>query len=205
MTNTLKTYSMRKIYLIRHCLAKCPGGKRICLGQTDVPLGKEGRLQAVELKKCFKSIPYTAVFTSPLLRAYETAVYLGDPVVINSLKEAGAGDWDGLSFDEITEKWPELYVARGKDPNIPIPGAEDINLVRERMTGAVRKALDSSEGDICIVSHATAMKAFLSYISDMPAGRCRDIKIGSAEVITLEAVRTGDGWDISFGGKTKHI
>jgi hypothetical protein len=39
----------------------------------------------------------------------------------------------------------------------------------------------------------------------MPAGRCRDIKIGSAEVITLEAVRTGDGWDISFGGKTKHI
>ena len=77
--------------------------------------------------------------------------------------------------------------------------------MRERMTGAVRKALDSSEGDICIVSHATAMKAFLSYISDMPAGRCRDIKIGSAEVITLEAVRTGDGWDISFGGKTKHI
>ena len=132
MTNTLKTYSMRKIYLIRHCLAKCPGGKRICLGQTDVPLGKEGRLQAVELKKCFKSIPYTAVFTSPLLRAYETAVYLGDPVVINSLKEAGAGDWDGLSFDEITEKWPELYEARGKDPNIPIPGAEDINLVLRR-------------------------------------------------------------------------
>ena len=70
---------------------------------------------------------------------------------------------------------------------------------------AVRKALDSSEGDICIVSHATAMKAFLSYISDMPVGRCRDIKIGSAEVITLEAVSAGDGWDISFGGKTKHL
>ena len=205
MANTLQTYSMRKVYLIRHCLAESPGGKRICLGQTDVPLGKEGRLQAEELKKRFESIPYTAVFSSPLLRAYETAVYLGDPIVINRLKEAGAGDWDGLSFDEITEKCPELYEARGKDPNIPIPGAEDINLVRERMTGAVRKALDSSEGDICIVSHATAMKAFLSFISGIPAERCRDIKIGSAEVITLEAVSSGDGWDISFGGKTKHL
>ena len=113
---------MKKVYLIRHALPDFPGGKRMCIGTTDIPLGEAGLSQAAEMAKKLPAV--TAVFSSPLSRALQTAQRIGIPVVIlDDLRELHAGQWDGLTFDEIRQKYPDLYAARASDLTLPLPDA----------------------------------------------------------------------------------
>ena len=85
---------MREIYLIRHGMPDFPGGARMCLGRTDLPLGLRGRLQAAllgaelgEAGECF---------CSGLIRSRQTAELMGfaSPVIIDVYKRQG---WGGPS------------------------------------------------------------------------------------------------------------
>ena len=58
---------MKRIYLIRHGLPDFPGGKRMCIGTADIPMGEAGLVQAAKMAE--KLPPVTAVFSSPLTRA----------------------------------------------------------------------------------------------------------------------------------------
>ena len=161
---------MRKIYLIRHGRPDFPEGEHICLGSSELPLGQLGRLQA-----CLLGLELgdrvSAVFSSPLSRARETALSLSPEIhVLPGLAEQYAGDWDGLSFELIRRQWPELYLARGRDRELPMPGAEEAGAALERFTAAVVEALNSSDGDIAIVAHRSVNRLFLGSLApDMPA------------------------------------
>ena len=91
---------MRDIYLIRHGMPDFPGGARMCLGRTDLPLGLRGRLQAALLGAEFAPRGITECFCSALSRSRQTAELMGfaSPVIVPGLEEMDAGDWDGLSF-----------------------------------------------------------------------------------------------------------
>ena len=54
---------MKQVYLIRHAQPELPGGKRMCLGITDLPLSAEGRAQAKAMAAELPSV--TAVWSSP--------------------------------------------------------------------------------------------------------------------------------------------
>ena len=153
---------MRRVYLIRHGRPELPGDGHVCLGTTDLPLSPLGRLQACLTGEALRGQTLT-VFASPLSRAYETARFLApEPIVLPGLREYHTGDWDGLSFSEIRERWPELYAARGDDPAIPIPNAEDYGAGQRRFLDAVRETLAQSKGNIAVVAHAGVMGALLS-------------------------------------------
>ena len=153
---------MRRVYLIRHGQPLLPDGGHVCLGTADPPLSPLGRLQACLVGEALRDRELT-VFSSPLSRAYETARFLSPaPIVLPGLREYHTGDWDGLRFSEIRERWPALYAARGTDPTIPIPNAEDYGAGQRRFLNAVMEALDQSEGEIAIVAHAGVMGALLS-------------------------------------------
>ena len=115
----------RRVYLIRHGRPYFPDGS-CCLGRTDIPLGTIGHMQSCLAARELEHAGISAVFTSPLSRAHETAAYFSpSAVVIPGLHEADMGLWDGLSFREIKECFPELYERRGVDMSVPIPGAEE--------------------------------------------------------------------------------
>ena len=148
---------MRRLFLIRHGHPDFPVGERWCLGHTDLPLGPVGKMQAALL-------PYNPeltgkpVFCSRLSRAVETARPLcAEPEIRDGLEEQNMGEWDGLSFTVIRERFPELYAAREKNPELWPPSAEDTEQVRRRMDAALRNCLRESEGDIVIVSHKSAI------------------------------------------------
>lgn len=150
---------MRRVYLIRHGKPDFPGGEKMCLGITDLPLGEEGRIQARELAEVLPRVE--AVFSSSLSRAADTARFLGKPVqVVPGLQELGAGQWDGLTFREIRREYPALYEARGTDPKVPIPGQEDPEKGLRRFRQALLEALNRSTGDIAVVTHGGVMTAF---------------------------------------------
>lgn len=159
----------RRIYLIRHGHPDFPLGSRICLGQTDTPLGPLGRLQGVLLAQHLADVPLAAVYTSPLARARETARFLSaDAIVVPGLAERATGLWDGLSFEEIARRWPEEYAARGDDPTLTMPGGEDLAAAGARFADAIAAILAETQGDIAIVAHKGVIETFLPRLGDGP-------------------------------------
>lgn len=168
---------MKRVYLIRHALPDFPGGERMCLGRTDLPLGAEGRAQAAAMAKALP--PVTRVYSSPLRRAVETAREIGEPVLLEDLQELSAGEWDGLTFRQIQERYPKLYAARGRDKTLALPGGEADEKGLVRFLRAMTQAAEDAPGDLAVVAHGGVIRLFLNHLS--PPGR----KPGYAEVISL--------------------
>ena len=177
---------MRRIYLIRHALPDLPPGKKQCIGSTDVPLGTLGKLQAVRLGEYMKTRPVSGVFCSDLSRAMETACAISqDPIIVPDLREMDAGEWDGLFFDEIRQRWPEIYEKRGTDPNYPIPGAESAEQGQIRFLGAVDAIVKETDGDIAIVAHCTVIQSFLSFVQGTNVKKCREYRLDYTGICTI--------------------
>lgn len=178
---------MRKAYLIRHGKPDFPGGKRMCLGRTELPLGAVGRMQAVLLRRELAS-EADAVFSSPLSRAVQTAEALCRQVtVMDGLAEQYAGEWDGLTFDEIRERYQELYVLRANERYLPPPGSEPDGEALARFTRAVDGAL-SGNGTAAVVTHASVIRL---YLNSLGTGM---IKIPYGSYVEL-----GDGVPVRIG------
>ena len=155
---------MKRVFLIRHGLPDFPGGKGMCIGITDIPMGEAGLRQAAEMAE--RLPPVTAVFSSPLTRAVQTAQAIGmEVVVLDGLREMYAGAWDGLTFEQIRLAFPELYAARAKDLTIPLPGAEDHEEGLHRFTAAMEQAANLAPGDFAVVAHGGIIAQFLQHIT----------------------------------------
>ena len=155
---------MKKVYLIRHGLPDFPEGKGMCIGTTDIPMGPAGLAQAAEMAQSLP--PVTAVFSSPLTRAVQTAKAIGLPVtLLPGLRELYAGEWDGLTFDQIRERYPELYAARFHDLTLPLPGAEDHAEGLARFSAAMKTAAEAAPGDMAVVAHGGIIARFLQELT----------------------------------------
>lgn len=192
---------MRNIFFIRHALPDFPNGDRYCLGQTDFPLSVQGKIQAIILKHWTKELLLgKSVFCSKLTRAKETADFLtSSPIIVEGLEEMHAGLWDGLSFTEIENRWPEVFAARDGVKNIPIPGAEDINSGLKRFIDAVKDCLAMESKDIVIVAHSTVIQAFLAYCDGTPLDECRVYKL---PYCSLSKVGFDGDFHVEYFGKT---
>lgn len=155
---------MKRVYLIRHGLPDFPGGQRRCLGRTDIPLGAAGLAQAEELAG--RLPPVSAVFSSPLTRAVQTARRLSrDVTVLEGLRELDYGQWDGLAFEEIRRRFPALYDARAYDKSRMPPGSEGPAQALARFVSAMEEAARISTGDFAVVAHGGVMELFLETIT----------------------------------------
>lgn len=119
--------SSKLIYLIRHAQPDYPDGKMMCLGQkNDLSLSLLGFRQAEALGRHFQNLPIETVYTSPLLRARQTAQAVAGethPVhILPDLIELDGGEWDGLTFDQLHERYPS-YFGKGRQASCP-PGGE---------------------------------------------------------------------------------
>jgi broad specificity phosphatase PhoE len=83
-------------------------------GHADPPLNAAGREQAAALAEALATQPLTAVYTSPLRRAQETAEIVAasrglaiEPV--DGFREVDVGSWEGLTRAEIERRYPEQF------------------------------------------------------------------------------------------------
>ena len=179
--------SSRKIYLVRHGKPDSPQNEKYCLGQQDRPLGTLGKMQAYLLGEELKGLVPGGVFCSRLGRATETAAFLSpDYVIFPGLEEASAGEWDGLSFKEIEEKWPDIFEKRGEDTGFEIPGEEPKADAHKRFTDALRFVLLLTQGDIAVVSHTTVMGTLLAECAGEGPEMCRKYRMPYGSYCILE-------------------
>ncbi len=81
-------------------------------GHADTPLNDAGRRQARELASALGTEGLSAVYTSPLRRASETAAIIADrlgleALELEALREIDVGDWQGLTVDEVRTRFPQ--------------------------------------------------------------------------------------------------
>lgn len=152
---------MPALYLIRHAQPAITG---VLLGQADPPLSEEGRKQAAALR-----LPEPcAVYTSPLRRALQTAEYLADDaVVVPDLAEITYGAWDGASWDEIEQRWPELARRKLADwEGVTPPGGETFLRFRSRIAAAFA-SIQEAMAPCAIVGHEAVNAVILSLLGNV--------------------------------------
>ena len=133
-------------------------------GWADPPLNDTGRAQARTLSEQLRGVPFDAVYSSDLQRAFETAEIVAEPhgvpvVTDPGLREIDIGSWSGLTKSEIEERFP-----RGERPD-----GESRAEHAERVLGAVERiARDNVGHRILLMTHGGTMRALHGHLSDEP-------------------------------------
>jgi probable phosphoglycerate mutase len=78
-------------------------------------------------------------------------------------RETDFGAWEGLTFAEVRQRWPEEMAAWLADPQVPPPGGESFAEVSKRVTDALHRLLAGRPGQtVGIVSHVTPIKTLVT-------------------------------------------
>ena len=99
------------LYMVRHGQTAASRENRFS-GSSDPPLTAAGEAMAQELALAYASLNWDAIYSSPMLRARQTADALGrltgvQVVIEDGLKEMDYGEWEGLKHDDVKVRWPE--------------------------------------------------------------------------------------------------
>ncbi|MDH3601693.1 MAG: histidine phosphatase family protein [Candidatus Tectomicrobia bacterium] len=147
----------RLLYIVRHGATDWNQSK--CLqGQLDTPLNDDGRSQAALAGKRLASSGATALYSSDLLRAYETAQFIARAASLHIIQKPGLremhfGAWQGLTVDQIRERDPELYAARRERPyDVPPPGGEVWRQFYQRSVKSIHDILHATNAERVIVA-----------------------------------------------------
>ncbi len=171
----------REIYLVRHGAIQPQGNIKRYIGQMDLPLSAEGVRQAEALQQRLRQVPISAIFCSDLQRSVETARIIAaphglDPGARPDLREIALGAWEGLSFAQVQQMFPQSYEERGRDLVLfRPPGGESFLDCALRVIPALYDMLQLTSGNLLIVGHAGVNRILLSQLMGNPAETLFDI------------------------------
>ncbi len=133
-------------------------------GQIDVPLNANGHHQAQRMAESLVHAPITAIYSSDLRRASETAGYLARkfnlPVQTDArLREIHQGVWQGLRISEIQSNYRSEFQSREKSPlQVAPPGGETVLQVGERLISFLADLIPSHTNEtVAIATHGFVM------------------------------------------------
>lgn len=154
-----------RVVLVRHAATISP---EVCQGaRYDAPLALEGRAGAEELRE--RLGPVDHVVSSPLQRALETAVLLGqEPVVDPRWSERDFGTWEGQPWQEVMDGLTPaaLEDATGYLQHTP-DGGEPWSAVIHRVTAALQE-LGRRPGTSLVVTHGGPIRVAVAHVLGIP-------------------------------------
>ena len=164
---------MATILLIRHGQTDWNVAGR-WQGHADLPLNETGRKQARLLSERLRQWPISAIYSSDSQRAAETAAFLGqaldlEPVTDHQWRERHAGEFQGLTRDEIRVQYPGAWekLQRGI---IEPPAGETHAALRRRAVAAFGALLERHAGEVvAVVSHGGLLRALIANVLGLPA------------------------------------
>jgi alpha-ribazole phosphatase len=156
-----------RLYLARHGETTASAEYRY-IGQTDVDITGNGVEQMERLRHRFKDEEIHAFFSSDLIRARKGAEIIAgchgiEPVACPEFREINLGIWEGMTREEIMERYPDEYTARLQDlVHRRIEGGESFRDVQERVMQKLSRILADREGStILLLAHGGVNRVIL--------------------------------------------
>jgi len=168
---------MLLVYLARHGETEWNARGRI-QGHTDVPLNEAGRDQARALAEQLAGEALAAVGSSDLARARETAAIVAEALGLRApaeeplLRERGLGVFEGLTREELSERFPREWAAYKRDhANTPPEGEPYPDFVARITKGVKRlgRRIARDEKPVLLVTHGGVLKALILATLETPA------------------------------------
>jgi len=174
-------------------------------GQLDIPLNETGRRQAARLAEALAGEGLSAIYSSDLTRAAETAAAVarraGLAVVHTQvLRERGFGHLEGATWREIEVQWPEQAQRwRRRDPDFGPGGGEVLSGFYERCVAAALDLAARHPGEaIALVAHGGVLDCLYRAATRIALDAPRTWQLGNASINRLLAADGGFtlvGWN----------
>ena len=184
-----------RIIAIRHGETDWNVGMRL-QGHTDIGLNARGEWQAQRVAQALAEENIDAIYSSDLSRAHATAQAIAQHNTSlthktvakhQGLRERGFGTFEGQTYAQIAEDWPEESERwRSRDPHFAPPGGESLVQLRERIQSTVDALASQHVGEhIVLVAHGGVMDALYRLATQLDLGSPRTWALGNAAINRL--------------------
>lgn len=179
-------------------------------GHLDIPLNDRGRWQARRAAQALAHEPVTAVYSSDLARAHETAQAVADvfnlPVTAHlGLRERNFGTFQGRTFAQIEAETPDQAMRwRKRDPEFAPEGGESLIVFRDRITRTANEiAAAHPSGLVVLVGHGGVMDVLYRAATGQELQAPRTWDLGNAAINRL--LWTPEGMTLVGWADTAHL
>lgn len=155
-------------------------------GDYDDNLTESGRNQAEELAKKFSKFGIQQLYTSPKIRAKETAEIVSThtqlkPQIVDDFRECNRyGVLTGLTKREAEKRFPKLAI-KAQDPMNTVDGGERYPVFKKRILYALNSVVKPNKSVICIITHGGPIRLIFREVLNMG-----EIEIGDCAFVKLE-------------------
>jgi alpha-ribazole phosphatase len=199
----------RLVYIVRHGATDWNESGRI-QGHLDPPLNAAGRSQAHLVSQRLTLLGSTALYSSDLQRAYETAQIIGQAAGLcvvqkTALREMHFGAWQGLTTQQIRDRDPEGYAARRANPyDVPPPGGETWRQFYKRAVQAMQEILAATAAQrLIVVTHSGVCTALGLHALGLDCTGKRTFGNDNCAIHTIAVA--GDRWRAVMFNDVTHL
>jgi len=187
-----------QLVLIRHG-ESVANRQKILQGHFDSPLNDAGRRQAESLAEALSEDRFAMAYASDLLRAQETAKVLCARLELPheldpDLREIDIGCFSGLSWAEISERYPEEHqrlMAASMDWSV-VPGAESEAAAQERLARVMTRLHARHAGErVAIVAHGAILRRLIRKLLALEPGVHLDFELSNASCTEIHLTPKG--------------
>ena len=177
---------------------------------VDTDLSERGREQARIVARRLRAIPLHAIYSSDLKRAWDTARIVGDELGLQlvaepGLRESDIGAWTGLTWEEISTRFPDEIAAMHAGQDVRRGGGESMSELNHRLAAAAEDIAAIHPGEtVLLVSHGAALRSVVAHALDASLPQMQHIAIGGNTALSVLQVRAGKMRLVSYND-TAHL
>jgi len=186
--------SPTRLYLIRHGEVE-ERYQKVFGGRIDMELSPRGHDQAKSLAHHLRNVRFATIYASPMKRAQQTLAPLSGhssqpPVTVHDLREVDFGEWTGLAWHEVHERYNiSAFEWLHKLHEDIIPGAESTTKLHARVEPCVRRILNDCPGqNVAVVCHGGIVRMMLSILLELHITRMSSFDVEYASVTVVECL-----------------
>ena len=179
-------------------------------GTTDTQLSDVGREQARALGQRLAGRGFTALYTSDLTRARDTARAIAehagrDIVTDPRLQERRFGIFEGLTVEEIVARYPEEHARfASRDPDYAVPGGESARSFTQRCIGCLSEIAVRHRGtEVVVVTHGLVLDSLYRAAHGLDHGARRPVPLINASLNVFGY--DGAAWRLEVWGDISHL
>jgi len=190
--------STTHIYIVRH--GQSEGNlHNAFLGHTDLDLTELGHKQAELTADYLDNISFDAIYSSDLLRAYNTGKHTADrkglPIIKSErLREIFAGEWENKTFDALEREYYDDFTVTWKKDigHARCTGGESVEELQNRFVPEVERIAKENEGKtIAIFTHATPIRVLKAAIDGISLDELMQVPWAGNASVTHVVVEDG--------------